>query len=105
MIVLRALGVLLMAAGFVALIVDAVKSIASAELIITPLSQAWYQFHRASLNGAQALIEQYTLPVLWDPVAVTILYLPGWIVFTALGVAVYYLGRRRRSSRAFVSAD
>lgn len=105
MIVLRAFGLLLMAAGFVALIVDAVKSIASAAIIVTPLGQAWYQLDRASLNAAQGLIEQYTMAALWDPVAVTILFLPGWVVFTALGLAVYYLGRRRRSSRAFVSLD
>jgi len=95
---LRALGLVLMAAGFVSLVVDGVKTIASAGLVITPLGQAWYDVHRASLNLIQALIERYAFPFLWDPVVVTLLFLPGWVVFTLLGAGLYYLGRRRAAS-------
>lgn len=97
--ILRALGLLFLAAGFVSLVVDGVKTIASASLVITPLGQAWYELHPPSLNLTQAIIERYTFPFLWDPVLLSVLLLPGWVVFTVLGALLYYIGRRRAPSR------
>ena len=95
---LRAFGLLFVAAGFVAFVMDGVKTIASANLVITPLGKAWFDVHVASLNLVQAVIERYTFPFLWDPVLVSVLQMPGWVVFTVLGIALYYLGRRRAAS-------
>lgn len=103
MLVLRIVGLLFLAAGFVSFIVDGVASIASASLVTTPLGQAWFNLHPASLNLTQAVIERYTFPFLWDPVLLSVLLMPGWVVFTVIGVVLYYLGRRRRMSRAVVN--
>ena len=75
---LRAFGFLFLAAGFVSFVVDGIKTIASAGLVMTSLGQAWFDVHAASLNLVQALIERYTFPFLWDPVFVSVLFLPGW---------------------------
>ena len=95
---LRAFGFLFLAAGFVSFVVDGIKTIASASLVMTSLGQAWFDVHAASLNLVQALIERYTFPFLWDPVFVSVLFLPGWVVFTLLGAGIFYLGRRRATS-------
>lgn len=103
MIVLRVLGLLFLAAGFVSLVVDGVASIASASLVMTPLGQAWFNVHPASLNLTQAIIERYTFPFLWDPVFLTVLLLPSWVVFAVIGVVLYYIGRRRRLSGVVIN--
>lgn len=103
MILLRFTGFMLLAAGFVSFVVDGVKSIASAAIVVTPLGKAWYSLDPASLNLAQVVVERYTLPILWDPVALSLLLLPGWLVFTALGAALYLLGRRRRAPAAIAN--
>jgi len=103
MIVLRILGLLFLAGGFVSLVVDGVASIASGSLVMTPLGQAWFNVHPASLNLTQAVIERYTFPFLWDPVFVSVLFLPSWIVFAVLGAVLYYIGRRRRLSGVVVN--
>ena len=101
--ILRALGLLFLAAGFVSLVVDGVRTIASASFVMTPLGQAWFDVHPASLNLTQAVIERYTFPFLWDPVFVSVLLLPGWVVFTVIGALIYYLGRRRAPSGILIN--
>jgi hypothetical protein len=103
MLILRALGLLFLAVGFVSLVVDGVRTIASANLVITPLGQAWFDLHPGSLNLTQAVIERYTFPFLWDPVFVSVLLMPGWVVFTVIGALIYYLGRRRAPSGILIN--
>ena len=103
MLILRALGLLFLAVGFVSLVVDGVRTIASASFVMTPLGQAWFDVHPASLNLTQAVIERYTFPFLWDPVFVSVLLLPGWVVFTVIGALIYYLGRRRAPSGILIN--
>ena len=103
MLFLRILGLLFLATGFVSLVVDGVASIASASLVMTPLGQAWFNVHPASLNLVQAVIERYTFPFLWDPLFVSVLFLPGWIVFAVIGAALYYLGHRRTPSSVVIN--
>lgn len=105
MIILRLIGFLLLAAGFISFVIDGVKSIASAKIVITPLGAAWAAVDLPSLNLAQAIVERYVWPFLWDPVMLNILLLPGWVVFTALGAALYYLGRRRRASQVIANQE
>ena len=43
----------------------------------------------ASLNLVQAVVQRYLLPALWDPVLVTLLLLPAWIVVGVPGLLFY----------------
>ncbi len=43
-----------------------------------------------------AAIERYVYPFLWDPLILSLLQLPTWIVFGVLGLLLYRIGRRRR---------
>ncbi len=60
------------------------------------LGEIWYKLHAASLNGAQAGIQRYVSPFLWEPVITTVLLWPGWAVFGVPGVALTWFCRARR---------
>ena len=60
------------------------------------LGEIWFKLHPASLNGAQAGIQRYVAPWLWEPGITSILLLPGWLVFGVPGVLAVVLCRRRR---------
>ncbi len=99
MIVGRVVGWLFVVVALVALGIDIVGSLASWSIDITPLGQHWFDIHRSSLGLAQAAIQRYTLPELWDPVIQTVLLWPTWAVFGVLGVILIYLFRPRRPHR------
>ena len=63
------------------------------------LGELWYGIDAASLNAAQAGIQRYVAPWLWEPGIVTILRWPGWLVFGVPGILAAILCRKRRRYR------
>ena len=59
------------------------------------LGELWFKLHSSSLNGAQAGIQRYIAPWLWEPVITTVLLWPGWVVFGVPGAALLWLCRAR----------
>lgn len=55
----------------------------------------WAGLHRDSLQLAEPAISRYVHPFLWHPVMVTVLLLPAWLVFGALGIGLWLLTRLR----------
>lgn len=95
--ILRVLGIWSLLAAMVTLTIDGTKSLASeGPWVFTTLSAQWSSLHPASLDSTQAAIEHNVHPSLWDPVALAVLQMPAWIFFAALGILLYWLGRRRR---------
>lgn len=105
MLIVRWLGLWLLAGAFVAFIVDGTKSIAASQITVTPLGQSWFELHPPSLNLVQAVVERYVLPFLWDPVLVNILLLPGWAVLAAIGALLVYLGRKRTPASVITNEE
>ena len=103
MLFLRILGVWSLLVAMVALTIDGTKSLASGEgqWIATPLGEHWFNLHAASLNASQVAIERYVNPFLWDPIVISLLQVPSWIFFGILGLALYWLGRKRRRLDVF----
>lgn len=67
---------------------------------LTALGQLWYWLDPGSLNLAQAVIQRYIHPALWDPVITSVLFLWASPFFLILGIALVWLFRRRgRRSR------
>ncbi len=70
----------------------------------TPLGTWWFKLDPGSLNLLQSVTERYLFPELWDPGIITILQLPGWIVFGALALLLTIWsrisGRRRFLERS-----
>jgi hypothetical protein len=92
--VLRLLGLVLLAAGFVFFIYDGTKSIADQTFYISKFSQTWAEIHQQSLLALQGLVEK-NATWLW-PVLQPALEQPTWLVFGALGMILILLGRRKK---------
>ncbi|EKF19965.1 hypothetical protein [Nitratireductor pacificus] len=92
----RVLAMVALAVAVIMAVIDATRSIAASALTFTPLGESWYSVSPDTLNLSQAVVQRYTSPVLWDPVAIFILTLPGWLVFAALSLLFYAIGRPGR---------
>ncbi|WGD32482.1 hypothetical protein AncyloWKF20_19785 [Ancylobacter sp. WKF20] len=92
---LRFLGIWLMAGGFVALVLDGVRSIASAELVATPLGVTWLATHEESLAAFQQWIGDRLPAGTWDLVVAPILQAPLFLVLAVIGLVLMLLGRPR----------
>ena len=91
----RFLGLLCLALGFIYLVYDGTKSIADQKWNITKVSDMWAMVHETSLAQVQPALERIA-PVLWDPVAVTILNAPSWLVLVVLGALLLLIGRKKK---------
>lgn len=92
--VLRSLGLVLLAAGFVFFIYDGTKSIADQTVYISKFSQTWAEIHQQSLLAVQAAVDKKT-PWLW-PVIQPALEQPTWLVLGAIGMVLILLGRKKK---------
>lgn len=92
----RILGYGLLAVAIIAGISDASSSIALSEIHLAPLGQVWFDLAPETLNLAQAVVQRYLHPALWDPAIQTALTWPVWAVFAPLGLLFLWLGAKRR---------
>ncbi|WP_158810802.1 hypothetical protein [Beijerinckia sp. L45] len=94
-LVFRLIGFLCLAVAFAALIVDGTRSIAAGTPAILPLGGT------VSALAPDLFVRLHTgiathAPLLWDPVLVTLLLLPAWLVIGVLGIVLVALTRRPR---------
>ena len=92
----RLLGLFALAAAFILVVYDGTKSIAGNQLYLTSVSTLWGLVHAASLAALKPAISPYAGGILWDPVAVSVLAAPGWVVFGVLGILFMVLGRPKK---------
>jgi hypothetical protein len=93
---LRLLGVICLAAGFILLMYDGAKSIADSRIYIYKLGQLWTDIHAASLQSTQAKVQASLPSVVWDPLITTVLDQPSWLIFGIVGTVLILLGRKRK---------
>ncbi|ODN71307.1 hypothetical protein [Methylobrevis pamukkalensis] len=91
---LRLAGLAVFTASFIALIADGVRTISSDRLVVTPLGATWFALSPSSLNAAQAGVRDTLGDLAWDPLLVTLLAAPTFVVGGLLGLLLMYLGRR-----------
>ncbi len=101
MIIPRMLGRILFALAFMATGAEIVSSLQAGEWTPIALGELWFRFDVGSLNLIQAGIQRYVHPALWDPVMVTILQWPGWVVPGGLAIVLLAVFRRRGERRLF----
>jgi hypothetical protein len=94
--VLRFIGLLLLAAGFIFLIYDGTKSIAGKAFFVTPLGFIWSNIHQNSLLLLQPAIERHVAEWLWNPVMLSVLTAPTWLVLGIFGIVLMLLGRKKK---------
>jgi len=93
---LRLIGVVALAAGFILLMYDGAKSIADSRVYIYKLGQLWTDVHAASLEAAQTRVQGSLPPAVWEPGITTVLDQPAWLIFGLVGIVFILLGRRRK---------
>lgn len=87
----RLLGFLILAAGFVALVIDGTRSIAAGALAFTPLKTSWSAVSPETLESASELFGAGGQGVFeWVTAQ------PTAAVLGAIGVIFMLIGRRRR---------
>ena len=97
-IVVRLLGLVLLAVALWAGVIQFHLWAETGRFIPLALGQMWFDRDPSSLNLAQAVIERYVWPPLWDPVILTVLRWPAWAVLglPALILLILPVGRRTR---------
>lgn len=93
--VLRLAGFLVMAVGFIALVIDGTRSIAGQRLIATTGAETWRAIHADSLSQVEKALAARQLDWLWDPVILTALVVPTAVTGLVLGALLMLAGRRR----------
>ena len=88
----RAVGLLVLAAGFAVFVVDGTRSIAGGELSITPLSELL----KSRLPALEQIVDRNLHPLLWDPLALGLLRLPAWLVLSLFGLLLIGVAARRK---------
>jgi len=92
----RFVGLWILAAGFVFFVYDGTRSIAANALHMTKLGEIWNAVHSTSLQLLQPAIERHVAVWLWDPVILSVLTAPIWLVFGVLGALLILLGRKKK---------
>ena len=88
----RFVGLLVLAGAFVSLVIDGTRSVAARSTEILPLGRTATALAPDAFVKAHTFIETHA-PLLWDPVLVTILLLPTWLVLGFIGFVLLALTR------------
>jgi hypothetical protein len=91
----RFAGLWVLAAGFLALVYDGAVSIAAGDLRLSKTGELWRYVHFSSLQQIQPALERHVHPFLWDPVMVTILLAPPFVVLGVIGSILVLIGHKR----------
>ena len=96
MIIGRLIGWIVFLAGAAVLANDVIVWIDTKIWAPIALGQLWYQLNRSSLNLAQAVIQRYIHPFLWDPIIVSILLCWAFPVLMTLGLLIVVIFSRHK---------
>ncbi len=99
MVIGRLIGWLLVFGALAAAVFEVSVVFGGAPWHPVALGELWYGIDAGSLNAAQAGIQRYVAPWLWEPVITTVLLWPVWAVFGVSGVLLVWACRRRRRAR------
>ncbi len=92
----RLIGLLFLAGGFIALIIDGTRSIAGGSLFVTTLRRGLAEVFPALYNGVQASIAAKSA-FLWDPVMTTLMLAPVSVALGGLGALLIVFSHRQES--------
>lgn len=92
----RLLALAALAIAVIMAVIDATRSLAASAFVFTPLGESWRAVSPDTVERAREMTQTHAAPFLWDPVALAVLALPGWLIFAALALVFQALGQRRR---------
>ncbi len=94
--VLRVLGLLVLASGFAALVVDGTRSIAASSLKVISFGDLCLTLFPARFPLLQPMVERQIHPLLWDPALLAFFHLPNWLVLGMFGLFLLWLAQPKR---------
>jgi hypothetical protein len=98
----RALGLLLLAIGFVGLVVDGTRSIANNAVVFSSIGEVAAALFKENYAGFQPAVERIH-PVLWDPVMRNLTLVPASILTFVIGAILLWLGQKRRETIGYLA--
>ena len=101
MILLRIIGYLLLFLAIAALGAEILMSVQAGEWVSLAVGDVWAEVDRESIGLVQVGLERYVHPYLFDPILLTILLWPAWLVAGGPALVILLLARRRRQRRMF----
>lgn len=101
----RALGLLLLAGGFVLAVVDGTQSIAQSQLAFRPLGATAFALFPKSFPVLEPAVTRHLHPFIWDPLLLNVLLLPTALVLFVLGLVLVWLARPPAPTIGFSSRD
>ena len=95
--VLRFLGLLALALGFIFLVYDGTKSIADQTVYISSVESIWSNIHQSSLTALQPEVERRAGAWVWEGlVKPYFLDQPVSLVLAVIGAILILLGRKKK---------
>lgn len=101
MVLLRVIGYILLFLAFMALGSDLLGWLETGKWAAATAGEDIYAIVPIVLERGQAVIQRYLLPEIWDPVILTVLLWPAWLVAGVPGLLLVLLARRRRRRGMF----
>jgi hypothetical protein len=96
----RFLGLLLLAGGFIALIVDGTRSIAGGALFVTTLRRGVAETFPTLYQSLRAGVEAQSA-FLWNPVLTTLMLLPVAVALGGLGALLIVFSHKREAANRY----
>ena len=93
---LRFVGLLLLALGFIFLVYDGIRSISDGGILLTKASDIWNILNDRTLAAFQTWVERNASVDIWQVGIAPILDQPASVVACVLGVILIVLGRKKK---------
>ena len=90
----RSLGLILVAAGFVGLVIDGTRSIVNNSISFASVASMINSFAHGGVAGLQDKVTAQVHPLLWDPVLMSLIQLPASVTAFFLGALLLWLGQK-----------
>jgi hypothetical protein len=90
----RSLGLLLVAAGFIGLVIDGTRSIVNNGISFASLGGVVNTLYPGGVPGLEVRIAERAYPWLWDPIATHLLQMPASLTGFLIGALLLWLGQK-----------
>jgi hypothetical protein len=90
----RLMAMVALSVAVIMAVLDATRTVAASQLVLTPLSTSWITVSPDTLDAAKSFVMEKIHPLVWDPVVVFILNQPGFLVFAILAFLLHAIGRK-----------
>lgn len=97
------LSLVALAVAVIMAVVDTTRSIATAQWSVTPLMQSWQARFPDMLSAIESYFTGNGMAFVWDPILVSLLALPGWLLFSAIALVFYLASRPPRRMRGMAA--